>query len=211
MQFDHPKYGAINLAQYYEKQYAIKLKDPKQPLLISMPKAKDKRAGITEPVKLIPELCLMTGLTDRQRNDFRLMQELSAQLRMDPQQRLTTIRGFGKKMLKADADQGLLKQWGMSIEENPVKFGARVFNPELIEMGPVSQAGDARRFQYPIQDADWTNSLKDGMLTPCELKKCIYLYPQQNEMEANDFLNMFKTVARKLQIRCTDSRLVFHY
>ena len=74
-----------------------------------MPKAKDKRAGITEPVKLIPELCLMTGLTDRQRNDFRLMQELSAQLRMDPQQRLTTIRGFGKKMLKADADQGLLK------------------------------------------------------------------------------------------------------
>ena len=44
------------------------------------------------------------------------------------------------------------------------------------------------------------------MLTPCELKKCIYLYPQQNEIEANDFLNMFKTVARKLQIRCSDNR-----
>ena len=162
MQFDHPKYGSINLAQYYEKQYDIKLWDPQQPLLISMPKAKDKRAGITEPVKLIPELCLMTGLTDRQRNDFRLMQELSAQLRMDPQQRLTTIRGFGKKMLKADADSGVLKQWGMSIDENPVKFGARIFTPESIEMGPCSQAGDARRFQYPIHDADWTNSLKDG-------------------------------------------------
>ena len=166
MVFDHPKYGSINLAQYYEKQYAIKLKDPKQPLLISMPKAKDKRAGQTDPVKLIPELCLMTGLTDRQRNDFRLMQELSAQLRMDPQQRLTTIRGFGKKMLKADTDSGLLKQWGMSIDDNPVKFGARVLNPELIEMGPTSQAGDPRRFQYPIHDADWTNSLKDGSYPP---------------------------------------------
>ena len=127
-----------------------------------MPKAKDKRAGITEPVKLIPELCLMTGLTDRQRNDFRLMQELSAQLRMDPQQRLTTIRGFGTKMLKADADSGVLKQWGMSIDAQPIKFGARIFSPESIELGPVTQAGDARRFQYPIHDADWTNSLKDG-------------------------------------------------
>ena len=47
------------------------------------------------------------------------------------------------------------------------------------------------------------------MLTPCELKKCIYMYPQDNEMEANDFLNMFKTVARKLQIRCSDTRYVF--
>jgi aubergine-like protein len=160
--FDHPKHGSINLAQYYEKQYDIKLKDPKQPLLISMPKAKDKRAGITEPVKLIPELCLMTGLTDRQRNDFRLMQELSAQLRMDPQQRLTTIRGFGQKMLKADKDAVVLKQWGMSIAAEPVKIGARILCPESIELGPVTQAGDPRRFQYPIHDADWTNSLKDG-------------------------------------------------
>lgn len=157
------------MAQYYEKQYDIKLKDPKQPLLISMPKAKDKRAGITEPVKLIPELCLMTGLTDRQRNDFRLMQELSAQLRMDPQQRLTTIRGFGQKMLKADTDSGMLKQWGMSIDAQPIKLGARIFQPESIEMGPVTQSGDPRRFQYPIQDADWTNSLKDG-------KNSIYMH-----------------------------------
>ena len=162
VQFNHPKHGNINLAQYYEKQYDIKLKDPKQPLLISMPKAKDKRAGMTEPIKLIPELCLMTGLTDRQRNDFRLMQELSAQLRMDPQQRLTTIRGFGQKMLKADSDSGMLKQWGMSIDAQPIKLGARIFQPESIEMGPMTQSGEPRKFQYPIQDADWTNSLKDG-------------------------------------------------
>ena len=165
MQFNHPKHGNINLAQYYEKQYDIKLKDPKQPLLISMPKAKDKRAGMTEPIKLIPELCLMTGLTDRQRNDFRLMQELSAQLRMDPQQRLTTIRGFGQKMLKADSDSGMLKQWGMSIDAQPIRLGARIFTPETIEMGPMTQTSNGlvpRTFKYDIKDADWTNSLKDG-------------------------------------------------
>ena len=162
MSFDHPKHGNINLAQYYEKQYNVKIRDPKQPLLISMPKAKDKRAGITEPVKLIPELCLMTGLTDRQRNDFRLMQELSAQLRMDPQQRLTTIRGFGQKMMKADKETQVLQKWGMGIDANPVKFGARIFTPENIELGPIQQSGHARQFQYSVQDADWTNSLKDG-------------------------------------------------
>ena len=89
------------------------------------------------------------------------MQELSAQLRMDPQQRLTTIRGFAQKMKKADKETQVLRKWGMRIDANPVKFGARIFTPENIELGPIQQSGHARQFQYSVQDAVWTISLKD--------------------------------------------------
>ena len=65
-------------------------------------------------------------------------------------------------MLKADTETKALQQWGLKLDSNPIKFGARIMTPENIELGPVSQAGDARRFQYQVTDADWTNNLKDG-------------------------------------------------
>jgi hypothetical protein len=55
------KKGPITLLDYYEKIYNIKIRDKKQPLLVSLPKEKDKRGGINGPIYLIPELCCITG------------------------------------------------------------------------------------------------------------------------------------------------------
>ena len=48
---------------YYRKQYEIGIREPKQPLLVSMPKEKDKkRPDVPQgPVLLVPELCALTG------------------------------------------------------------------------------------------------------------------------------------------------------
>ena len=63
----------MTLVEYYKERYKIKIEDPGQPLLISNPDARMRRQGITEPIKLVPELCNMTGLSDEQRADFKLM------------------------------------------------------------------------------------------------------------------------------------------
>jgi len=34
----------------------------KQPLLLSMPKARDRRRGQEDPLCILPELCFLTGL-----------------------------------------------------------------------------------------------------------------------------------------------------
>jgi len=39
----------------------LKIEDTTQPLLISKPSKKDRRAGQTGPLMLIPELCCVTG------------------------------------------------------------------------------------------------------------------------------------------------------
>lgn len=46
---------------YYKNAYACEIYDPQQPLLMSMPKKKDVRAGQEGFICLIPELCIITG------------------------------------------------------------------------------------------------------------------------------------------------------
>ena len=63
----------MNLVQYYKERYKQNIVDVNQPLLVSNPDARMRRRGMTQPIKLVPELCNMTGLSDEQRADFKLM------------------------------------------------------------------------------------------------------------------------------------------
>ncbi len=47
------------------QRYQLKIEDTTQPLLISKPSKKDRRAGQTGPLMLIPELCCVTGKSHR--------------------------------------------------------------------------------------------------------------------------------------------------
>jgi aubergine len=48
---------------YYTQRYKIDIRDRRQPLLISKPKARDIRDGRDTPIILIPELCESIHLT----------------------------------------------------------------------------------------------------------------------------------------------------
>jgi hypothetical protein len=47
------------------QRYQLKIEDTTQPLLISKQSKKDRRAGQTGPLMLIPELCCVTGKLHR--------------------------------------------------------------------------------------------------------------------------------------------------
>lgn len=65
------KDGAISYAEYYQKRYQIRIRDVRQPLILSRSKDKQKRGGQADLIALIPELCRATGLTDDMRSNFR--------------------------------------------------------------------------------------------------------------------------------------------
>ncbi|XP_053204611.1 piwi-like protein 1, partial [Panonychus citri] len=67
---------SINLVTYYFTQYAIKIQDTKQPLLMVNPTDRQQRGGITKDLVLVPELCLLTGMSENMRNDFNFRKEL---------------------------------------------------------------------------------------------------------------------------------------
>lgn len=63
---DKIKFVAFLLFQ----RYKITIRDKNQPLLITKPKDKNIRGGVDKPTWLIPELCRITGMTERQRSDI---------------------------------------------------------------------------------------------------------------------------------------------
>ncbi len=66
----------VTYRDYYMQRYNIKVSDLQQPLLLSKPRDVDRRRQDMEdrPCLLIPEMCNMTGLSDEQRANFKLMQ-----------------------------------------------------------------------------------------------------------------------------------------
>ena len=62
----------ITYLDYYQKRYNLPIKDINQPLFLHKDKKDENKL-----IYLVPELCYMTGLTDKQRGDFRLMKEIA--------------------------------------------------------------------------------------------------------------------------------------
>lgn len=64
------KNGSKSYVDYYKEKYDIQIRDTRQPLLVTKSKAKDIRAGQSEYIYLIPELCQLCGLDDRQKANY---------------------------------------------------------------------------------------------------------------------------------------------
>ena len=58
----------------------------------------EQRAGNTGPIYLVPELCNMTGLSDEQRANFKLMQDMGAFTRQDPVKRTQVLKKFAERL-----------------------------------------------------------------------------------------------------------------
>lgn len=65
------KSGPTTFVDYYRTKYNITIRNATQPMLVSRSTDKQRRGGQDDVILLIPELCRPTGLTDKQRNDFR--------------------------------------------------------------------------------------------------------------------------------------------
>ena len=142
-----------SLADYVWRRYNQKIKDLKQPLLISHPTNRDRRRGFTHNIALIPELCYFTGLSDDDRKNFRLMKEFKEKTKMDPLKRVRALEMFANRLANTGAAQTELESWGLRLEQSLVQITARLFKPENIVTG-------GRTYDYQSANAEWGKTLK---------------------------------------------------
>ena len=111
--------GEMTYVDYYKKQYGIDIKDMKQPLLLSTPEKTSKsEENVLKTLALIPELCMLTGMSEAMRADFRvgpqeletetfihsllflfqIMKEVGNFTRSTPQARVDGMRSFMKRI-----------------------------------------------------------------------------------------------------------------
>ncbi|XP_072206985.1 piwi-like protein 1 [Excalfactoria chinensis] len=176
----------ISYIEYYKRQYNQEISDLNQPVLISQ--SRRKRGNMmVGPVVLIPELCYLTGLTEKMRNDFNMMKDLAVHTRLAPEQRKREIGKLIEYMKKDECVQKELRDWGLSFDSSLLSVTGRVVQAEKI-----LQAGNV--FDYNPQFADWSRETRVAPLIRAKpLDNWVLIYTRRNYDAANTLLqNLFK-------------------
>lgn len=111
---------------YYQSQYNVSIDNEQQPLLVHLD---EKRNETVNEIFLIPELCVMTGLTEQQRGDFNLMKELDVTLQPDPFERISKCQDLVKAFKNNTFTKSILDEWELQIEEFPLEVTGEKIQP----------------------------------------------------------------------------------
>nr|SIP62985.1 Piwi Like RNA-Mediated Gene Silencing 1 [Protopterus annectens] len=180
----------ISFVEYYKMQYNEEITEVNQPLLVSQVRSRRGPGGETQrPVNLVPEFCFLTGLTERMRNDFSVMRDMSVHTRLSPEQREQRIGRFIDYLQRDDNVQKQLRDWGLGFDSKLLSLSGRVVQPEKIH-----QAGQV--FEYNPQVAEWSRETRGAALISVKpLDKWIMIYTRRNSDAANALIqNLFKVV-----------------
>ncbi|XP_006147405.1 piwi-like protein 1 [Tupaia chinensis] len=188
----------VSFLEYYRKQYNQEITDLKQPVLVSQPKRRRGPGGsLPGPAMLIPELCYLTGLTDKMRNDFNVMKDLAVHTRLTPEQRQREVGRLIDYIHRDDNVQRELRDWGLSFDSNSLSFSGRILQAEKIHQG-------GKTFDYNPQFADWSKETRGAPLISAKpLDNWLLVYTRRNYEAANSLIqNLFRvTPAMGIQMK----------
>ncbi|XP_065207417.1 piwi-like protein Siwi [Planococcus citri] len=178
---------------YYVKRYGCRIRDHNQPLLITRSNARARRSGAAELVYLIPELCIMTGLTDEMRSNYQLMRALAQHTSVNPGERKNRLMGFNRRLNDIGEVRERLQNWGLTLARDLVDIPSRILPTEKIIV--------ADRNQYEVgPEADWTRNLRNAkMINTAELRNWVLIYPNRSEREARSLSDMLTRVAQGMR------------
>uniref|UniRef100_A0A8P4GKH9 Piwi like RNA-mediated silencing 1 n=1 Tax=Dicentrarchus labrax TaxID=13489 RepID=A0A8P4GKH9_DICLA len=179
----------ISFKNYYKTQYGLDISDGNQVLLIS----RVKRLGPAGapppgPAMLIPELCYLTGLTDKMRADFHIMKDLSVHTRLTPEQREGRLNRFITNIQKNADAQSELDKWGLNFDKKLLNLKGRVLPGERI-------------FQGTRSAADWSREMRGlPVISAPPLNNWIMFHTRRNGGEAQSLLQTLHKVSAPLGI-----------
>ena len=136
--------------------YEKPVKDPQQPLLISQPKEKDRKRGMSGPILLLPEFCVITGLSDEVRANFSIMKDLAQHTRISPAARAGNLSSFMSDLNKNKEAQKELADWNLEFSNELLKMSGRILPVENMHQNNC-------KFSYKQQDADWSKGKSKGV------------------------------------------------
>lgn len=196
LQFDY-KGTPTTIADYFKSHWNIEIKDLQQPLILHRAKKKVSQGGTREEeVLLVPEICYLTGLTDKVRSNFRIMKDLAQVTQVQPTERRGVIRKFIQTVNDEPAAKQLLLDWGLCLSDDIVRLKGRVLPPEKIYFG------NSKEFTVS-EKADWSSmATRNQVLSPASLQKFCIVYVQRDERVINEFAKILKNVCGTMAIKC---------
>uniref|UniRef100_A0A8D3DG67 Piwi like RNA-mediated silencing 1 n=1 Tax=Scophthalmus maximus TaxID=52904 RepID=A0A8D3DG67_SCOMX len=186
----------VSFKNYFKKQYNQDIADDNQVLLVSHIKKMGPSGGHPGPALLVPELCYLTGLTDKMRKDFKIMKDLSEHTRLNPDQRQGRLNSFVTNIQRDIDAQAELDKWGLGFDKELVKLTGRVLPAERIFQGPRS----VKYFDHA--GAEWAKEMRGiPLINSPPLNNWLVFYTRRNGNEAQALLQHLGKVSGALGIR----------
>ena len=125
------KGGPMKFTDYYRNRYNITIRTARQPLLLTSPER-----GMEDGTKLIPELCVLTGISEEMRRDFRAMNDIAAFTRLSPNDRLNTATSLSRRLAEERSCKAIADEYCMEINPNPIVVDGIKLPGEQVKVGP---------------------------------------------------------------------------
>lgn len=171
----------ISYVEYYKNKYSFDVTDMDQPLLVNKPKK-----GKLKMLFLIPEFCLMTGLSDKQRKDFNFMRDVTKVIKPSPVERMSSSVGLASLMDENEKCQDLMKEWDLKIVPKPLSLASK-----KIDSGNMTMGGDKKFHFEKSKNLDRDSQVE--MLETKHVKKLVIFYPSDGKKS----LELFKTTSQQ--------------
>lgn len=187
----------MSFVDYYKKQYDLRINDHHQPLLVNKAK-KHKKDENPNMICLIPELCYLTGLTDKMRSDFKVMKDIATYTRVTPAQRNLGFKKFLKNLKENEHAVQMLKEWGLTLPDDPITLDARTLPPENIIFGRNQRVQGQK-------SADWMKYARSSYaIRSVDIKNWILIYYYKDNRRATNFASTIKKVGPGMGIQIYD-------
>jgi aubergine-like protein len=171
-----------SFGEYYLEKYSIKIQDIKQPLLIHQDRRSQKK------LYLIPELCAVTGLSEKQRNDFHLMQNLAKITKPDAQKRLSEAAKLIDLFYKNTETKTLMDNWNIKISKECEDVPATKLEAGNLIMGKSNPSATSR-MEFPLENtAELERKTQTVMFSQPELEKWAVFCPARDRDTCQNFL-----------------------
>ncbi|KAJ6235251.1 piwi-like protein [Anaeramoeba flamelloides] len=201
-EFQNKENKTVSLFEYYRNVYHKNITDRNQPLLV-LKKFRTDREGnkIQEFSYLIPELCSMTGLTNRMRENFYLMQEISRHTQIRPENRLLELKKFVHRILTTEKAALEMKKWRMYLKSDLITVPGRVLNQVNIQFRNRNcKSGDKGNWTYIIKRAK--------PIRAKQFRKWLIIYPQSKANEVSNFVDTLKITGGQMGIEFMKPKMI---
>ncbi|KAG8012192.1 Piwi-like protein 1 [Nibea albiflora] len=193
----------VSFKDYYKNQYGVDITDDNQVLLVSHVKRLGPAgAPPPGPAMLIPELCYLTGLTQKMRADFTIMKALSEHTKLSPEAREGGVSRFINNIRRNADAQAELDKWGLNFDSKLLNLTGRVLPRERLFQG-------SRSYDYGPDDASWSRQMRGmPLISSPPLDNWIMFYTRRCSNEAQSLLQTLKTVSGPLGIRVKNPLMI---
>lgn len=187
----------ITFANYYQTQYKLNISVMQQPLLVHVDR---KKGEVDKEIYLIPELCVMTGLTDEQRADRKIMGNLDKVIKPQAGERLKRCADLIQAFVSNPKTKQLMDEWKLKVDMTPLQVqGVKINAGNLLFNGKNVNIENSQNLDRDCQQK---------MFRTKNFTQVVIFYPGRNKREFQSFMQNFTDAISQYSIQVNDTKTV---